>query len=152
MQCRPFFCFVRMAGQVFSSLFLPEVDLHRYPGEIPVVADVVFEEAAVRFLDVLRQVDEERELRRRRRQLGYIFDLDVFALGRGRRVIFDQRQQEIVERRGRDAAFARLVDPDGRLEYVENALFAQNRGEDDRNVVERCEFLLQRKSTRVQGL
>ena len=72
------------------------------------VADVVFEEAAVRFLDVLRQVDEERELRRRRRQLGYIFDLDVFALGRGRRVIFDQRQQEIVERRGRDRAMPQL--------------------------------------------
>ena len=105
------------------------------------VAHVVFEEAAVRLLDVLRQVDEERELRRRRRKLGHILDFDILALGRGGRVVLDQRQHVVVELRGRDAAFARLVDADGGLQHVEDALFVQHRGEDDRNVVERSEFL-----------
>ena len=93
------------------------------------VADVVFEEPAVRLLDVLRQVYEKRELRRGRRELGHVLDLDVFALGRGGRIVLDQRQQEIVQLRGRDAAFARLVDPDRGLEHVEYALFAEYRSE-----------------------
>mgnify|MGYP007107569294 CR=1 FL=1 len=75
-----FFCFL-----IVSSVYmlLPEINLHRYPGEIPVVADVVFEEPAVRLLDVLRQVYEKRELRRGRRELGHVLDLDVFALVAG---------------------------------------------------------------------
>ena len=80
-----------------AALFLSEVDLHRHSRKIPFFPHVVFEEAAVGLLDVLRQVDEERELGRRRRQLGDVFDLDVFALGRGGRVVLDQRQQEIVQ-------------------------------------------------------
>ena len=105
------------------------------------VAYVVFEEAAVRLLDVLRQIDEERELRRRRRKLGHVLDLDILALGRGGRIVLDQRQHVVVEFRGRDAAFARLVNADGGLQHVEDALFVHHRGEDDRNVVERREFL-----------
>ena len=107
------------------------------------VAHVVFQEAAVRLLDVLGQVDEERKLRRRRRQLGHILDLDIFALGCGGWVVLDQRQHVVVELRGRNAALARLVDADSGLQYVEDALFGHHRGEDDRNIVERREFLFE---------
>ena len=83
------------------------------------------------------------ELRRRRRQLRDVLDLDVLALGRGGRVVLDQRQQLLVQFRRGDAAFARLVHPDRGLEHVEDALSVQHRGEDDRNVVERGEPFFQ---------
>ena len=38
--------------------------------------------------------------------LRYIFDLDVLALGGRGRIVLDQWQQEFVEFRGSDAAFA----------------------------------------------
>ena len=49
-----------------------------------------------------------------------------------------------VQFRGRYAAFARLVDLHGRLQYVEDALFVEYRREDDGDVVERRQLLLQK--------
>lgn len=43
------------AAILSGDLLLPEVNLHRDSRKIPVVAHVVFEEAAVRLLDVLPQ-------------------------------------------------------------------------------------------------
>ena len=106
-------------------------------------ADVVLQEATVGLLDVLRQVDEEGKLRRRRRELRHVLDADVLALGCGGRVVLDERQQHLVELRGGDAALARLMYPDGRLQHVEDALLVDDRGEDNRNVVERGELLHQ---------
>lgn len=72
-----------LADRTSSRLFLPEVDLDRNPREIPVLAQLVFKKAAVGLADVLRQVDEKRELGRGSRKLGYVFDLDVLAFRRG---------------------------------------------------------------------
>ena len=107
------------------------------------VADVVLQETTIGLLDVLRQVDEKGELRRRRRKLRHVLDLDIFAFGCGRRIVLDERQQEVVQLGGGDAAFARLVDADGRLQHLEDPLLVDDRGEDDRNVVERRELLLE---------
>ena len=79
-----------MSKRGFLRLLLrPEIQLHGDAGEIPLLADLVLQEAAVRLLDILRQVDEEGELRRGRRQLHGVFDTDVFAFGRGRRRLLD---------------------------------------------------------------
>ena len=46
------------------------------------------------------QIDEAGELGRGCRQLHHVFDFDVFAFGRRGRVVLDDRQQVVVQRRG----------------------------------------------------
>lgn len=123
-----------------DRLFLPEIDLDRYPREIPLFPNLILQEAAVGILDILGQIDEAGELGRGCRQLHHVFDFDVFAFGRRGRIIFDDRQQVVVQRRGGHAPLAVFVNPDGGLEHFEDALFVEYRGEDDRNVVEGRQF------------
>ena len=126
-----------------DRLFLPEIDLDRYPREIPLFPNLILQEAAVGILDILGQIDEAGELGRGCRQLHHVFDFDVFAFGRRGRIIFDDRQQVVVQRRGGHAPLAVFVNPDGGLEHFEDALFVEYRGEDDRNVVEGRQFFCQ---------
>ena len=75
--------------------------------EVPAFANLVFKEATVGFLYILRQVGIEHEgWNLRVGQLGAVLDLDVFALdGRGR-IGFDEREHLFVQLGGRHAAFA----------------------------------------------
>ena len=66
-------------------LFLSKVNLHRNARKIPLLAHVVLQEATIRLADILRQIHEEGELRRRRGQLRDVLDLDVLTLGCGGR-------------------------------------------------------------------
>ena len=118
-----------------GRLFLPDIDLYRAAGQGETLAELVFEEALVGLLDVLREVAEEGEGRETSRQLGDVLDLHVFALPCRRRGLFDYREQGLVQASRRD--LRRVVRPDlgGGLEHVLDALHLQDRGEYDRDVV-----------------
>ena len=79
------------------GLLLADENLDGRPVEIPVLAQLILQESAVRFLDPLRQVAEEGERgHTARRKLGDILDLDVLSLPGGRRRLFDDRKHDLV--------------------------------------------------------
>ena len=80
-----------------TGLLLSEEYLYRTSEEIEVRAQLVFEEASVRFADILRKVAEECERRRTCRKLSHILDLDVLALPCWWRVVLDLRKHSLVE-------------------------------------------------------
>ena len=62
-------------------LLLTDVDIYRSTREVPALADLVFQEALVGFLDILRQVGEEYERGHAcARELHAVLDLDVLTL------------------------------------------------------------------------
>ena len=108
--------------------------------EVPEFAHAVFDEALVGVADVLGEVAEEDELGVGCGQLGDVFDLDPLALDGGRRVLLlDNGEEGVVELGGGDAARAGLVDLLGGFEDFEDALLVDDGGEDDGDVVERCD-------------
>ena len=63
------------------------------------------------------------------RESGAVFDLDIFAFDRGRRIGFDEGKHFLVEGRGTYMAVAIEINLLGRFEHLENALFCQCRTE-----------------------
>lgn len=120
-----------------GGLFLAHVDGDGGAGEVPLLADLVLEVAAVGLLDPLRKVAEEDEGGYLRAlEHGYVFYLDVLALVRGWRIGADDLEQVVVELRCRNDAAPVLVDVLRGLENLEDALFCQGRAEDDGEIVE----------------
>ncbi len=108
--------------------------------EVPHFAHTVFYEASVLLAYVLWQVAEEDELWIGAAQLRDVFNLDALAFDGGRRVLLlHDGQQALVQLAGGDAATATFVHLLGSLQDFEDALFVEHRGEDDRNIVERCD-------------
>ena len=70
-----------------------------------------------------------------------VLDLDVLALDRGRRCLFDDRQHDFVELGGTNAALAVEINLLGSFEDLEDALFGDSRSEDDGEIDEWCHAL-----------
>ena len=62
-------------------LFLAEIYLQWHTREVPMLAQVVLQEATIVLANILRQVAEEYKLRSRCRQLHRILDTDILTLG-----------------------------------------------------------------------
>ena len=123
-----------MPGLTGHLLFLSEEHLQDAAGVVEVAAEFVLQEALVRVADILRQVAEEGETRRRRRQLRNVFDLDVFPFPGRRRIVLDFGQHHLVELRGGDAAGIVGEHVFGGFQHIHDALLVRGRGENDRNV------------------
>ena len=105
--------------------------------EVPFLAYLVFEIAAVWFLDPLGQVAEEDERRDGRAlEHGDVFDLDELAFVGGRGIGRDDLEHVGVELRGGDDALTVLAYLKGGLEHAEDALLGEGRGKDDGEVSE----------------
>lgn len=124
-----------------GGLLLANEDVDGRTGEVPVRADLILKEAAIRLLDPLGEVREEGEAGHRRGELHDVFDLDVLALGGRRRCGFDDGKHDLVELRGGDALAATLVDLLDFLEDLEDTLLRQGRDEDDGEVGEGSQTL-----------
>lgn len=61
------------------------------------LSQLVFQETLVRFLDVLREITEERKCRELGRKLCHILDFHELALPHRRRIVLDFRQHGIHE-------------------------------------------------------
>ena len=123
-----------------QALLLAYVDVNGRAREVPLLAHLVLQEAAVRLLDVLRQVGEEHERGYARvGQLRDILYLDVLALGGWWRICLDERQHLLVETGRRDAGHTVVVHLLGRFEHLQDALLGEGRGEDNGEVDERGE-------------
>ena len=66
---------------IFTFLFLSKINLNRYAREVPLLAHLVLKIAAIRLLDILRQIHKEGKLRRWGGELCSILDADILALG-----------------------------------------------------------------------
>ena len=105
------------------GLFLPDKDADWGAGEVPVGANLVFEEAIVGLLDILGQVGIEDEGGHLGvGHLGTVFYLDELALDGWGRVGLYQGQEDLVELRGGDFALAVDVGVLGTLECAEDVL------------------------------
>ena len=125
-----------------GGLFLSHEYLHRCAVEIPVLTQLVFEEAAVWFLHPLRQVAEEDEGRHGRSlELCHIFDLDVFAFVGGRGICAYHLKHHFVELRCGYLAAAVAVNVDRGFYHLEYTLFGESRAENYREVGERLPIL-----------
>ena len=91
----------------------------------PVLAYLVLEEAAVRLLDILRQVGVEHERGYLSvGQLRAVFYLYVLALYRWRRISLDERQHHLVELCRAHLRLAVEIDVLSHLKHLEYALLA----------------------------
>ena len=69
------------ACMAFCLLLLADVDVYRCAGEVPALTNLIFKEAFVGLLHILRQVGEEYERGYAgARQLHAVLDLDVLTL------------------------------------------------------------------------
>ena len=122
-------------GQMW--LFLPDEHVDGAAVHGPILSYLVFEEPAVVFFHILRQIGVEDEGRYLRvGQLCAILDFDVFPFdawwGKG----LDDGQHDLVELGRTDACLPIEVDLLGRFEHAENALLGEGRGEDDGEIYE----------------
>ena len=79
-------------------LFLSDKNSYRATVQGPVLADLVFQEPSVRFFDILWQIGIEHERGDLRiRQLGTVFDLDIFSFDRLWWRCLDNRQHHLVQ-------------------------------------------------------
>ena len=98
--------------------------LYRRAFEIPPFAQFVLQEPAVRLFDVLRQVGEEHKGRNLGvRQLRTVFDFDVFALPCGWGIVLYQRQEFLVQLRGRDFLVLVFIYVQRGFYHFEDSLF-----------------------------
>ena len=124
-------------------LLLSEIDLNRYSRKIPLIANLILQVAAIRLLDILRQIDKERKLRRGSRQLRSVLDTDIFTLCRCGWIILNNRKDIVVKLRCRNAAATRIIYSDSLLQHLQYTLFVDYRGKDDGDIIERSQLLLQ---------
>ena len=109
--------------------------------EVPLLAYLVLQEAAVRLFAPLWQVAEENECRNDSLlKHGHIFDFDKFTFVARRGCDGDLLQHVCVELRGGYNAPSVLLDLYSGFENFENTLFGERGGEDNREVGERCEL------------
>ena len=120
--------------------FIAEVEFDGRTGELPVLANLVFEIAAVGLFDPLGQVAEEDEgghaciLKH-----GYVLDFDVLTLVGWRRICGDVFLQGAVEGGGGHGLAAVLVDLACGFHHLVDALLGEGGGEDDGEVGEGSE-------------
>ena len=121
-------------------LFLAHEHVDGSAGELPVLAYLVLEVAAVGFLYPLREVAEEDECRHLRAfEHGDIFDFHKLALVAWRGICGDVLLHYGVELRCGHGAAAVLVDFERGFEHLVDSLFGERRSEHDGEVGEGCE-------------
>lgn len=121
-----------------GGLFFAHKDGDGCAVEIPVVADLVLQEAAVGVFYPLGQVaEEDKGGDLCAFQLGYVLDFDVFAFVGGWRCLRNYFEHYLVELRRGHFAAAVLVYVDGGLHHFEDALLGECRAENHGEVGER---------------
>lgn len=86
---------------------------------------LVLDEPLVGIFDILGQVGKKSELRRWRRELHTVLDLDVFALVGRRRILTYNFLHGVVQLTRRDFLLSVLKDLNSRFNGFENSLLGQ---------------------------
>lgn len=122
--------------QFYLSLFPSKIYFDRNALEVPMFADLVFEETLVRIYNILREITEECKGRVSYRQLGDVFDTDYLVLVHWWWRVLNDRQQHIVQLGSGNLAGTIVIYLNGGFQYLIYTLFFQHGGEDDGHVVE----------------
>lgn len=139
-----------LPGRIFlrccARLLLAHIKIYRSAGEVPLLANLVFQIASVRLLHPLRQVAEEHK---RRDALVFkhcdILYLHIFALACRWRICAYHLLHIVVELRCGHDALAVVVDLHSRFQHLVYALLCERGCEDDREVGKRRETVAYRR-------
>ena len=111
-------------------LFITHENLYGGSVEVPFIANLIFEESAIGFLDPLREIAEEHESRDNRiLKHCDIFDFYKFALITRWRSNRDLLQHVSIQLRSRDDSATILVDFDSCLQHFVDALLCESGSE-----------------------